>query len=45
MQQTISENNLKYLLNTLIVSCLIGTVKVKFLVKRFNSQVTKTFNS
>ena len=45
MQQTISENVLNNLLDTLNVSCLISTNKVKILIDRKNSQVTKAFNS
>ena len=51
MQQTISENVLSFslnLLDTLDVSCLVlvlSTSKVKILINRKNSQVTKAFNS
>lgn len=53
MQQTISENlpyllwNLEdnKLLDTLSISCLFGTSKVKILLKMNNPQVTKAFNS
>jgi hypothetical protein len=45
MQQTISEKFLNNLLNTLSVSCIICTSKVKILIKMNNSQVTKAFNS
>ena len=45
MLQTISENVLNNLLNTLNVSCLLCTSKVKILMNRKNSQVTKAFNS
>jgi hypothetical protein len=47
MQQTISENFHFYynLLGTLSISCRIGTSKVKSLLNRKNSQVTKAFNS
>lgn len=45
MQQTISENFLSNLLDTFSVSCIICTSKVKTLLNRNNSQVTKAFNS
>uniref|UniRef100_UPI002238FECA LAGLIDADG endonuclease n=1 Tax=Ramaria rubella TaxID=113071 RepID=UPI002238FECA len=45
MQQTISENVIPNLLDTLSVSCLCCTSKVKVLLNMKNSQVTKAFNS
>jgi len=45
MQQTISENFIYNLLDTLVVSCFFYTSKVKFLLNMKNSQVTKAFNS
>ena len=45
MQQTISENFLNNLLDTLIISCILCTSKVKILLNKNNPQVTKAFNS
>lgn len=45
MQHTVSEKLLNNLLDTLSVSYPFGTVKVKNLLNRNNSQVTKTSNS
>ena len=45
MQQAVSEKFIINLLDTLSVSCFIGTVKVKTLINMNNSQVTKAFNS
>jgi iron only hydrogenase large subunit-like protein len=45
MQQTISENFNYNLSDTLSVSCLLGTSKVKILLNMNNSQVTKASNS
>ena len=45
MQHTISEKLMNNLLDTLSVSCIICTVKVKNLLNLNNSQVTKAFNS
>jgi hypothetical protein len=53
MQQTICENFLYFLLNlednilsdTLSISCIFYTSKVKNLLKKNNPQVTKAFNS
>jgi hypothetical protein len=45
MQQTISENFLTNLLDTLSVSCTLCTSKVKILLNKNNSQVTKAYNS
>lgn len=46
MQQTISGNFINNYLNTLVVSCILYTTKVKtFFNNNNNSQVTKTFNS
>jgi hypothetical protein len=46
MQQTISENIINNYLNTLDISCILSTAKVKnFFNDNNNSQVTKTFNS
>jgi LAGLIDADG endonuclease len=45
LQQTISEKFVLYLLGTLIISCLIYTVKVKIQLIYDNSQVTNAFNS
>ena len=44
-QQTISENFLNNISDTLSVSCLLCTSKVKTLFYMKNSQVTKAFNS
>jgi heme/copper-type cytochrome/quinol oxidase subunit 1 len=45
MQQTISENIIYNLSDTLVVSCILCTTKVKILLNMINSQVTKAFNS
>jgi len=45
MQQTVSENFLNNLLDTLSVSCILCTSKVKILLNENNPQVTKAFNS
>ena len=45
MQQTISENIIYNLSDTLVVSCILCTTKVKILLNMGNSQVTKAFNS
>lgn len=45
MQQTISENVINNLLDTLSVSCIFCTSNVKILLNMKNSQVTKAFNS
>jgi hypothetical protein len=45
MQQTISENFNYNLLDTLRLSCFLGTSKVKNLLNMNNPQVTKAFNS
>jgi hypothetical protein len=47
MQHTVSEKFMNNLLDTLIVSCIFCTVKVKNLLKatQNNSQVTKAYNS
>ncbi len=45
MQHTVSEKFLNNYLDTLSVSCIFCTVKVKSLFNRNNSQVTKAFNS
>jgi len=45
MQQTISGNFHYDLLDTLSISCTLYTSKVKSLLNRNNSQVTKAFNS
>jgi hypothetical protein len=45
MQQTISENFINNLLDTLSVSCILGTSNVKILLNMNNPQVTKAFNS
>jgi cytochrome c/quinol oxidase subunit I/LAGLIDADG DNA endonuclease family protein len=45
MQQTISENVTNNLLDTLSISCILYTSKVKTLLNVKNSQVTKAFNS
>ena len=45
IQHTVSEKFIYIFKDTLNVSCLFCTVKVKSLLKRNNSQVTKTFNS
>lgn len=45
MQHTISEKFMNNLLDTLSVSCILCTVKVKTLLNINNSQVTKAFNS
>jgi hypothetical protein len=45
MQQTISENFNYNLSNTLFVSCIFYTSKVKIFLNMKNSQVTKAFNS
>jgi hypothetical protein len=45
MQQTISENFIYNLSDTLSVSCILYTSKVKILLNMNNPQVTKAFNS
>ena len=45
MQQTICENFINNLLDTLSVSCIICTSNVKILLNMNNPQVTKAFNS
>ena len=45
MQQAVSEKFMNNLLDTLSVSCIICTVKVKNLLNMNNSQVTKAYNS
>jgi hypothetical protein len=45
MQQTISENFIYNLSDTLNVSCILYTSKVKILLNMNNPQVTKAFNS
>jgi len=45
MQQTISENFINKLLDTLSISCVLCTSKVKILFNVNNPQVTKAFNS
>lgn len=45
MQQTVSENFITNLLDTLSVSCIFCTSKVKILLNMNNPQVTKAFNS
>ena len=45
MQQTISENIITNLTDTLSVSCILYTSKVKTLLNMKNPQVTKAFNS
>jgi len=45
MHQTISENFWNNLLDTLIVSCIFCTAKVKILLNMKNPQVTKAFNT
>ena len=45
IQHTVSEKFIYIFKDTLNVSCIFCTVKVKSLLKRNNSQVTKTFNS
>ena len=45
MQHTVSEKFMNNLLDTLSVSCILCTVKVKNLLNMNNSQVTKAFNS
>jgi hypothetical protein len=45
MQQTISENFINNLLDTLSVSYIFCTSKVKILLNMNNPQVTKAFNS
>jgi len=45
MQQTISENFITNLSDTLSVSCILCTSKVKSLLNVNNPQVTKAFNS
>jgi len=45
MQQTISENVIINLSDTLSISCILYTSKVKILLNVKNSQVTKAFNS
>ena len=45
MQQAVSEKFMNNLLDTLSVSCIICTVKVKNLLNMNNSQVTKASNS
>jgi hypothetical protein len=45
MQQTVSENFINKLLDTLSISCLLCTSKVKILLNVNNPQVTKAFNS
>ena len=45
MQQAVSEKFMNNLLDTLSVSCIICTVKVKNLLNMNNSQVTKAYYS
>lgn len=45
MQHTVSEKFMNNLLDTLSVSCILCTVKVKNLLNMNNSQVTKAYNS
>ena len=45
MQQAVSEKFMNNLLDTLSVSCIISTVKVKSLLNMNNSQVTKAYYS
>jgi hypothetical protein len=45
MQQTVSENFINNLLDTLSVSCILCTSNVKILLNMNNPQVTKAFNS
>jgi hypothetical protein len=45
MQQTVSENFINNLLDTISVSCIFCTSKVKTLLNMKNSQVTKAFNT
>jgi len=45
MQQTISENFIYNLSDTLSISCILYTSKVKILLNMNNPQVTKAFNS
>src|ERR1700741_3516744 len=45
MQQTVSENFINKFLDTLSISCLLCTSKVKILLNVNNPQVTKAFNS
>lgn len=45
MQQTISEKFINNLSDTLSISCILYTSKVKFLLNVNNPQVTKAFNS
>ena len=45
MHQTVSENFMNNLLDTLAVSCIICTSKVKILLNMNNPQVTKAFNT
>lgn len=43
-QQTISGNLIVILINTLMISYIFYTLKVKILLKDYNPQVTKVFN-
>jgi hypothetical protein len=45
MHQTVSENFMNNLLDTLAVSCIFCTSKVKILLNMNNPQVTKAFNT